>query len=61
MKFEIITKTIITKVFHVEAESEAEARNKLAVTQSPIDYWEDDEEVAWVEEIKENENTRRNF
>ena len=52
MKFEITTKTIVTKVYIVEAENEKEAVYK---TIEPISVLEDDEVVVWTEEIKEND------
>jgi hypothetical protein len=52
MKFEVTTKTIVTKRYIVEADNEKEAVDK---TTEPVSVYEDDEEVVWTEEIKENE------
>lgn len=52
MKFEVTTKTIVTKRYIVEADNEKEAVDK---TTEPVSVYEDDEVVVWTEEIKENE------
>lgn len=54
MKFEITTKTIVTKVYVVEADNEKQAIGKII---EPVSVYEDDEVVVWTEEIKENEIT----
>lgn len=54
MKFEVTTKTIVTKVYVVEADNEKQAVDKSI---EPVSIYEDDEVVVWTEEIKENEST----
>jgi hypothetical protein len=49
MKFEVVTKTIVTKWYVVDAENEQEAINE---TVEPVKVHESGEETVWVEKIK---------
>ncbi len=46
MKYEVITKTLVTKIYYVEAESEKEAAEFFGLEPSYVD--EDSEEVVAV-------------
>jgi hypothetical protein len=46
-KYEVVTKSLVTRVYYVEAESEEEAIDKSNVTR-PSSESEDDEEVVYV-------------